>query len=88
MRDEIKDLDLSWAMEQEVKRAQELRVEKEIEAQMERMRERETASKAKFEDVVAYATQYASEQPDDTALLLRAWVAETGASNASGQDKS
>ena len=88
MRDEIKDLDLSWAMEQEVKRAQELRVEKEIEAQMERMRERETASKAKFEDVVAYATQYASEQPDDTALLLRAWVAETSAANASGQDKS
>ena len=88
MRDEIKDLDLSWSMEQEVKRAQELRVEKEIEAQMERMRERETASKAKFEDVVAYATQYASEQPDDTALLLRAWVAETGAANASGQDKS
>ena len=88
MRDEIKDLDLSWSMEQEVKRAQELRVEKEIEAQMERMREREVASKAKFEDVVAYATQYASEQPDDTALLLRAWVAETGAANASGQDKS
>ena len=88
MRDEIKDLDLSWAMDQEVKRAQELRVEKEIEAQMERMREREMASKAKFEDVVAYATQYASEQPEDTALLLRAWVAETGAANAPGQDKS
>ena len=87
MREEIKDLDLSWAMEQEVKRAQELRVEKEIEAQMERMREREVASKAKFEDVVAYATQYATDQPDDTALLLRAWVSETGAGNASGQDK-
>ena len=82
MREEIKELDLSWSMEQEVKRAQELRVEKEIEAQMERMREREVASKAKFEDVVAYATQYATEQPDDTALLLRAWVSE------SGQDKS
>jgi len=88
MREEIKDLDLSWAMEQEAKRAQELRVEKEIEAQMDRMREREVASKAKFEDVVAYATQYATEQPDDTALLLRAWVSETGAANASGQDKS
>jgi len=87
MREEIKDLDLSWAMEQEVKRAQELRVEKEIEAQMARMREREVASKAKFEDVVAYATQYATDQPDDTALLLRAWVSETGAGNASGQDK-
>jgi flagellar M-ring protein FliF len=87
MREEIKDLDLSWAMEQEVKRAQELRVEKEIEAQMERMREREVASKAKFENVVAYATQYATDQPDDTALLLRAWVSETGAGNASGQDK-
>ena len=87
MREEIKDLDLSWAMEQEVKRAQELRVEKEIEAQMERMREREVASKAKFENVVAYATQYATDQPDDTALLLRAWVSETGAGNASGLDK-
>lgn len=87
MREEIKEMDLSWAMEQEVKRAQELRVEKEIEAQMERMREREVASKAKFEDVVSYATQYATEQPDDTALLLRAWVAETGNANAAGQDK-
>ena len=87
MREEIKDLDLSWAMEQEAKRAQELRVEREIEAQMERMREREVASKAKFENVVAYATQYATEQPDDTALLLRAWVSETGGTNASGQDK-
>ena len=87
MREEIKDLDLSWAMEQEVKRAQELRVEKEVEAQMERMREREVASKAKFEDVVAYATHYATEQPDDTALLLRAWVSESGAANAAGQDK-
>ena len=88
MREEIKDLDLSWAMDQEVKRAQELRVEKEIEAQRERMREREVASKAKFEDVLGYATQYATEQPDDTALLLRAWVSEAGAANASGQDKS
>jgi flagellar M-ring protein FliF len=88
MREEIKDLDLSWAMDQEVKRAQELRVEKEIEAQMERMLEREVASKAKFEDVLGYATQYATEQPDDTALLLRAWVSEAGAANASGQDKS
>ncbi len=87
MREEIKEMDLSWAMEQEVKRAQELRVEKEIEAQMERMREREMASKAKFEDAVSYATQYATEQPDDTALLLRAWVAETGNANAAGQDK-
>jgi flagellar M-ring protein FliF len=88
MREEIKDLDLSWAMEQEAKRAQELRVEREIEAQMDRMREREVASKAKFEDVVAYATQYATDQPDDTALLLRAWVSESGASSTSGQDKS
>ena len=88
MREEIKELDLSWAMEQEAKRAQELRVEREIEAQMDRMREREVASKAKFEDVVAYATQYATDQPDDTALLLRAWVSESGASSTSGQDKS
>ena len=88
MREEIKDMDLSWAMDQEVKRAQELRVEKEIEAQMERMREKEVASKAKFEEMVSYATQYASEQPDDTALLLRAWVAETGGASKQGQEAS
>jgi flagellar biosynthesis/type III secretory pathway M-ring protein FliF/YscJ len=88
MREEIKDMDLSWAMDQEVKRAQELRVEKEIEAQLERMREKEVASKAKFEEMVSYATQYASEQPDDTALLLRAWVAETGGASKQGQEAS
>ena len=61
-----------------------MRVEREIEAQVERMREREVASKAKFEDMVSYATQYASDQPDDTALLLRAWVAETGSTTTNG----
>jgi flagellar M-ring protein FliF len=84
MREEIKEMDLSWSMGQEVKRAQEMRVEREIEAQVERMREREVASKAKFEDMVSYATQYASDQPDDTALLLRAWVAETGGTTTNG----
>ena len=84
MREEIKEMDLSWSMGQEVKRAQEMRVEREIEAQVERMREREVASKTKFEDMVSYATQYASDQPDDTALLLRAWVAETGGAATNG----
>jgi len=84
MREEIKEMDLSWSMGQEVKRAQEMRVEREIEAQVERMREKEVASKAKFEDMVSYATQYASDQPDDTALLLRAWVAETGGTTTNG----
>jgi len=84
MREEIKEMDLSWSMGQEVKRAQEMLVEREIEAQIERMREREVASKAKFEDMVSYATQYASDQPDDTALLLRAWVAETGGTTTNG----
>ena len=84
MREEIKEMDLSWAMNQEVKRAQEMRVEREIEAQVERMREKEVASKAKFEDMVSYATQYASDQPDDTALLLRAWVSESGGASTNG----
>ena len=77
VREEIKEQDINWAMEQEVKRARELRVEKEIEDQMARMREREVASKAKYEEVVTYASQYANEQPEDAALLLRAWVADT-----------
>jgi len=77
VRDEIKEQDINWAMAQEVKRANELRVEKEIEDQMARMREREVASKAKYEEVVTYASQYANEQPEDAALLLRAWVADT-----------
>jgi len=77
VREEIKEQDINWAMEQEVKRARELRVEKEIEDQMAKMREREVASKAKYEEVVTYASQYANEQPEDAALLLRAWVADT-----------
>jgi flagellar biosynthesis/type III secretory pathway M-ring protein FliF/YscJ len=77
VREEIKEQDINWAMAQEVKRANELRVEKEIEDQMARMREREVASKAKYEEVVTYASQYANEQPEDAALLLRAWVADT-----------
>ena len=77
VREEIKEQDINWAMAQEVKRANELRVEKEIEDQMARMREREMASKAKYEEVVTYASQYANEQPEDAALLLRAWVADT-----------
>jgi len=77
VREEIKEQDINWAMAQEVKRANELRVEREIEDQMARMREREVASKAKYEEVVTYASQYANEQPEDAALLLRAWVADT-----------
>jgi len=77
VREEIKEQDINWAMAQEVKRANELRVEKEIEDQMARMREREVASKAKYEEVVTYSSQYANEQPEDAALLLRAWVADT-----------
>ena len=77
VREEIKEQDINWAMAQEVKRANELRVEKEIEDQMARMREREVASKAKYEEVVTYASQYANEQPEDAALLLRAWVVDT-----------
>ena len=76
MREEIKEQDLNWSMEQEAKRAREQRVERELEAQMVRMREREVASKAKYEEVLAYAAQYAKTEPKDAALLLRAWLAE------------
>jgi hypothetical protein len=43
---------------------------------MARMREREIASKAKIEELVGYAINYAKEQPQDASLLLRAWVSE------------
>ena len=76
MREEIKEQDLNWSMEQEAKRAREQRVERELEAKMVRMREREVASKAKYEEVLAYAAQYAKTEPKDAALLLRAWLAE------------
>ena len=43
---------------------------------MARMREREMASKAKIDELVAYAIKYAKEKPQDASLLLRAWVSE------------
>ena len=40
------------------------------------MREKEIASKAKIDDLVNYAVRYAKEQPEEAALLLRAWTSE------------
>jgi hypothetical protein len=45
---------------------------------MARMREREMASKAKLDELVAYAINYAKDEKtkDRASLLLRAWVSE------------
>ena len=76
MREEMQVQEETWAAQQEAQKAREERVEREIQEQMARMREREIASKAKIEEVVGYAINYAKEQPQDASLLLRAWVSE------------
>jgi hypothetical protein len=68
----------TWAAQQEAQKAREERVEREIQEQMARMREREMTSKAKLDELVAYAINYAKDEKtkDRASLLLRAWVSE------------
>ena len=76
MREEMQVQEETWAAQQEAQKAREERVEREIQEQMARMREREIASKAKIDELVGYAINYAKDQPQDASLLLRAWVSE------------
>ena len=76
MREEMQVQEETWAAQQEAQKAREERVEREIQEQMARMREREIASKAKIDELVTYAIKYSKEQPQDASLLLRAWVSE------------
>ena len=76
MREEMQVQEETWAAQQEAQKAREERVEREIQEQMARMREREIASKAKIDELVSYAINYAKQQPQDASLLLRAWVSE------------
>jgi flagellar M-ring protein FliF len=77
LREEMQVQEETWALQQEAQKAREERVEREIQEQMARMREREIASKAKIEELVAYAIQYAKDQPEEASLLLRAWTSES-----------
>jgi ElaB/YqjD/DUF883 family membrane-anchored ribosome-binding protein len=76
MREEMLTQAETWAAQQEAQKAREERIEREIQEQMARMREREIASKAKIDELVAYAIKYAKDQPQESSLLLRAWVSE------------
>lgn len=77
MREQMQEQEQAWALEKEAQRARELRVERDAQEHMARLREKELASKAKIDELVAYAAQYAQEQPQDAALLLRAWLADS-----------
>ena len=79
LREEMLVQEETWAAQQESQKAREERIEREIQEQMARMREREIASKAKIDELVAYAKKYAKDQPQDASLLLRAWVSDTSA---------
>ena len=81
MREEMQVQEETWAAQQEAQKAREERVEREIQEQMARMREREIASKAKIDELVTYAIKYSKEQPQDASLLLRAWVSEPQPAN-------
>ncbi len=79
LREEMLVQEETWAAQQESQKAREERIEREIQEQMARMREREIASKAKIDELVAYAMKYAKDQPQDASLLLRAWVSDPSA---------
>ena len=81
LREEMLVQEETWAAQQEAQKAREERVEREIQEQMARMREREVASKVKIDELVAYAMKYAKDQPQEASLLLRAWVSEPQAAN-------
>jgi flagellar M-ring protein FliF len=78
MREEIQAQEETWAIKQEAQKAREERIEREIQEQMARMREREMASKAKLDELVDYAKNYAKDEKTKgkASLLLRAWVSE------------
>jgi len=80
-REEMQVQEENWAAQQDAQKAREERVEREIQEQMARMRDREIASKAKIDELVSYAIKYAKEQPQDASLLLRAWVSEPQSAN-------
>jgi flagellar biosynthesis/type III secretory pathway M-ring protein FliF/YscJ len=77
MREKMQEQEQAWLLEKEAQRAQELREAQESQERLARVREQELASKAKIDDLVAYAVRYAKEQPQDAALLLRAWLADS-----------
>ena len=79
LREEMLVQEETCAAQQESQKAREERIEREIQEQMARMREREIASKAKIDELVAYAMKYAKDQPQDASLLLRAWVSDPSA---------
>lgn len=76
LREEMQLQEETWAVQQEAKKAREERVEREIQELTERMREKEIASKAKIDELVNYVISYAKDQPEEAALLLRAWTSE------------
>jgi flagellar M-ring protein FliF len=56
--------------------AEELRREQEAQNSQVRQQEMEVAQKRRYDDLVGYLQQYVAQEPDKTALQLRAWVGE------------
>jgi flagellar biosynthesis/type III secretory pathway M-ring protein FliF/YscJ len=76
MRKQMQAQQEAWDLEQESLRAQRQREAQLAQQSAEASREREVASKQKYDELVQYASQYARENTNDAALLLRAWLSE------------
>lgn len=76
MRKQMREQQDAWELEQESLRAQRQRESQLAQQAAEAAREREVASKQKYDDLVGYASQYARDHANDAALLLRAWLSE------------
>jgi len=91
MRKQMQDQQEAWDLEQELANAQRQREALQAQKDAEAAREREMASKKKYDDLVSYASQYTRDHANDAALLLRAWLSEspdTGSKVSGGDDRS
>lgn len=76
VRQQVAEQEAVWQAEQEARRALELRQQREAQEQASRLREQELASKNRLDELETYARDYANQNREMVAALLRAWVSQ------------
>jgi flagellar M-ring protein FliF len=76
LQDEQLDKEAALQAQREAWNAEELRREQEAQNSQVRQQELEVAQKRRYDELVGYLQQYVAQEPDKTALQLRAWVGE------------
>lgn len=76
LQDDQLDKEAALQAQRDAWNAEELRREQEAQNSQVRQQELEVAQKRRYDDLVGYLQQYVAQEPDKTALQLRAWVGE------------